>query len=362
MGSSLKTTIDWINCAKFMAILAVLLDHSFGTLYTSERLIWASRYSVSLFIIISGFLSYRSNRKHKFSYYETVIHSLKNIVLTYIIAVLIYQIVIYKSFDLVVFINSLIRFNLSGPFYYVLIYINLMLINKLLYNLISFNSKMAIVKDTIIGYFIILVAYITTNYSNVLNVYGGGELFGGTFLFLYYLGMMFEKYKIFEKTNLVKCLVSMNIGGTFYICCWNFACNNGLALDGLIKNFGGFNPPGITLMILSISMIFFCYGAFNLLDRIKQLSFVVRFLSWLGSHTLYIFLFHALWLIYFLRPYVVISNVYIKFIVYFVVMIAGSMFIEYVINCICKIYRNVYKSQIIQIRTNNSGRDCEFIN
>ena len=26
MGSSLKTTIDWINCAKFMAILAEMAD------------------------------------------------------------------------------------------------------------------------------------------------------------------------------------------------------------------------------------------------------------------------------------------------------------------------------------------------
>ena len=321
-----------------MAILAVLLDHSFGILYTNSDYQLGSGYSVSLFILISGLLTYHSIRRHNYSYCKTVQHSLKKIVIAYLIATLIYQVWAYKGFDLVRYVNGLIAFNASGPFYYVLLYIHLMLISKIIYSLIAFKTPAGLIKDVTVGYCIIAISYITTNYTNVLNVYGGGgKLLGGTFLFLFYLGMMFEKYKVFEKITLVKCLISVSMGVSVFLGGWIFGCNDRFKIDNLI-HFGAANPPGITLMSLSFGMIFFCFGAFNVLNRLKFLTYIVRFVSWLGSHTLYIFLFHRFWLDYILCPYIVISDPCIRFIVYFAVMIVGSIIFEFAVSYIAQIY------------------------
>lgn len=56
----MKQEIKWINCAKAIAIFAVLIDHTNGILYTNANIAMASYYSVSLFILISGMLSYIS--------------------------------------------------------------------------------------------------------------------------------------------------------------------------------------------------------------------------------------------------------------------------------------------------------------
>ena len=341
--------IPWINCAKFMAICGVMVDHTAGILYTTQNIQWASFYSVSLFILISGLLTYRSIQHHNYSYGKTVLHSLKKIVIAYLIATFIYQVWAYKGFDFVRYLQGLIAFNVSGPFYYVLLYIHLMLISKILYSFIAFRTRAVFIKDLTVGYCVIAISYIATNYSNVLNVYGGGgKLIGGTYLFLFYLGMMFAKYKVFEKITTVKCLVSTVIGGTVYFGCWSFALRNGLNVDNQL-HFGAFNPPGITFMTLSLGMIFMCYGVFSLTSRVKILSSATGFVSRLGSHTLYIFLFHRFWLDYILRPYVAISDEYLRALVYYGVMTGGSILIESAAGTITKIYCH------IEEKTENHG-------
>lgn len=56
----MKQEIKWINCAKAVAVFAVLIDHTNGILYTNANIAMASYYSVSLFILISGMLSFTS--------------------------------------------------------------------------------------------------------------------------------------------------------------------------------------------------------------------------------------------------------------------------------------------------------------
>ena len=315
-----------------------MVNHTYGVLFTDERFMWGSCYCVSLFILISGMLSYRSNLRHHYSYSKTVIHSLKKIVVAYIFATLIYDIFTYKIFDFTTFINNLILFNASGPLYYVLLYINLMLVSKILYNFVAFKTRIFVIKDITIGYCVVAIAYITTNYSNVLNIFGGGgKLLGGTYLFLFYLGMIFEKYKILNRVTVVRSTATMVIGGIAFLICWHFACQDRLNTDNSM-HFGGFNPPGVTFMALALCMLLFCYGAFNLINQVKLLAWINKFISWLGSHTLYIFLFHRLWLDYLLRPYVTISNPYIEYITYYGVMIAGSMLIEFIFTLAVRVY------------------------
>ncbi len=106
----------------------------------------------------------------------------------YCIATFIYGICFDGSFDLLIYVNRLVRFNASGPFYFVLLYIELMLIFWPLYKLFSMcdDTVNGFIKEAVIWCIVVLAAVITTNYTNILDVYGGGgKLFGGTYLILF---------------------------------------------------------------------------------------------------------------------------------------------------------------------------------
>lgn len=55
--------VYWIDFAKFLAILAVMVDHTYGVLYHNQKVAFASYYSVSLFIILMGITSYWSSNR-----------------------------------------------------------------------------------------------------------------------------------------------------------------------------------------------------------------------------------------------------------------------------------------------------------
>lgn len=59
-----KSQIAWLNGAKFVAILAVMVDHTNGVLYSNWSIAYASYFSVSLFIILAGMTSYFSGLHH----------------------------------------------------------------------------------------------------------------------------------------------------------------------------------------------------------------------------------------------------------------------------------------------------------
>ncbi len=49
MPKTEKKSVVWIDCAKFLAILAVLIDHGKGILYEGETIQYISFFSVSVF-------------------------------------------------------------------------------------------------------------------------------------------------------------------------------------------------------------------------------------------------------------------------------------------------------------------------
>lgn len=50
----------WINISKAVAIMAVMIDHIHGILYDSYNVLYASFFSVSLFVLLMGVTSYWS--------------------------------------------------------------------------------------------------------------------------------------------------------------------------------------------------------------------------------------------------------------------------------------------------------------
>ena len=128
MGLGKKQQIGWINCAKFFAILAVVIDHVKGILYEDEAVQYIFFYSVTVFLFLAGMTAYYSlqNRKPEESPGRWVVRRIGRILVPYLAAVAVYQYVRTGfQLNLGAFVLWAVNFNLEGQFYYVLIYIQL---------------------------------------------------------------------------------------------------------------------------------------------------------------------------------------------------------------------------------------------
>ncbi len=99
----------------------------------------------------------------------------------------------------------------------------------------------------------------------------------------------------------------------------------------------GFNPPSISILILAVIVLCFAFGIFTLLERYKYTAVISNMVAWIGKHTLYIFLYHMLLLIFVLERHT-FENINIKRIVYLSAMIFVPIFIKYIIFFVKKFY------------------------
>lgn len=355
-----KQEITWINGAKFVSILAVMVDHTYRILYENYDIAYASYFSVSLFIILSGMTSYLSNLHHIENVLRGGVHSCRKIVSAYCIAVAVCMITMTHGFDFSEYISYLVNFNINLPHYFVLLYIQLMIVNGFLFNLLQKCPK------SIKGYFyemlitvcIIALSVWTTNHTNILNVYGGGgKLFGGPYLVLYYFGMLVMRHGWLENTTFVKGIISLSVSGILWFIVWRYTCANGLKLDAYVPFGSGYFPgiPGITEMTFALCMLFITFGMFTLLEQIKCIKKVILFVCEIGRHSLYIFLYHVLILHYFLLKYMPslpAKNIWLARVVFFTAMIAGTIFIEMVVGCIQKSVKWVLDRKTGEIYSN----------
>ena len=88
-----KERTKWVDVAKFMAIIAVMIDHTNGLLYTNQHVAYFSYYSVSLFIVVMGMTTMWSYRKGG-NLFQKVRKKCLGIIRPYIIATIIYGIFI----------------------------------------------------------------------------------------------------------------------------------------------------------------------------------------------------------------------------------------------------------------------------
>lgn len=152
---------------------------------------------------------------------------------------------------------------------------------------------------------------------------------GGTYLILFYVGMILSKYNIFGKISMKKSILCTGVFGTLWVAWNSYSINNWLVIDDKLPWGLGINPPGITLMLSALFMLFFCYGVFTLLERQKYTGMITSVLGLIGRNTLYIFLYHRFYLDFILSRHMPINNIMIRWVVYIFVMIFGSIMIEY---------------------------------
>lgn len=292
---------NWINCMKFIAIFAVLVDHTNLILYTNQYIAKLSYCSVSVFIIMSGITSAKSiSKKCDLSYLDKIKKPFLNLLISYCVATSVYQLIEDGKWDLLVCINHIIKFDMSAPFYFVLFYMQLIVIGPLLYNLIKKISEHHR-KILLSGLLLIVIAILSAlliNYTYILPVHGGGcYLFGGTYLFQFALGMMLEEQDILQKLGdrgavckAVFCVIGVM---------WTFLyVTERLPFDYWFEKFfgSGINPPSINVTIYACFIIGITYMLIKKLEKSSNLivSKGIHIVSSLGNSTLYIFLYHLI--------------------------------------------------------------------
>lgn len=330
-----KQPILWLNCAKLVAIFAVMTDHTNGILYTNPGVAWASYFAVSLFIIISGITSYMSNSHSTLGWGKAYLRSVKKIFVAYLIASAICLMIKTHRFDLISYLNCLVHFNASLPLYYVFLYLQLMLVSRLLFEILQYcpRNKKGYIQEIILFMFIIGISIVTTNYTQILDIYGGGgKVLGGTYLILFYFGMLIARHEWLAKETNKKSVLIWLMSSVCWLLWWKNLGNSRNLIDSKVPFGYGFNPPSITFMVFAIFTLFAVYGFCKILEKKDSTKKLVEIGSWLGTHTLYIFMYHMIILYFFIMPYLNIENVWLKRGVYWGLMILIPIILEYTVK------------------------------
>lgn len=294
-----NTRVTWIDAAKFTAILAVIVDHGHSAgLYQNISYKYLSLFSVPLFILLMGMNAFWSCRRQTFR----ISKKLRDILRPYLMAVFLYKLYDKKgSFDLEFYLHELINVTRTSHFYFVLLYIQLILIAPLLFRLLNTaeGKKDSHLREILSVTAAAVFSVWTTNSTNIFSAYaGGGKLFGGTFLVLFILGMLFAKYHGSIRLKEAQAAVLFALSLALTVGCAVFIVRDQYHFDASLPFGAVTNPPGIILSLYSILImltVFFC-GQILSFHPSGPVTAVFRFISGLGRHTYYIYLYHCLFL------------------------------------------------------------------
>lgn len=334
-----KQRIRWIDCAKTVAIIAVLVDHNSGLLYQNNNIKIISYFSVSLFILLAGITAFdttkvvRGGGRHK--YWQ----GLSRILLHYAIATFILQVWYTHFFDLQTYISHLLHFSIQAPFYFLLFFLQLKLISPFLVMWCQFCNKQSLSWLWHIASVLFLCWFssVLIRYTFMLPVGGGGNfLFGGTYLLLYYIGILLSAFGVFgvlRKRFVLILFISISFS---IIWCWLYI-QNIVNFDALLADYYGIgkNPPSVRLLVLSITVLFICYSVFGLLEdsAVKINQEIVDAMAFIGRYTLYIFMYHLMVrdVILTFLP-VVQTNIWLMRFAIFIPMLVAPALVVWLIN------------------------------
>lgn len=293
--------ISYINFLKGFAILGVIADHTVGYLYANPKIQALSFYSVSLFILLSGITSFMSMDKRNITNYNFgyLKKRLRKLLFPYIFATFFYVIYSQKFFDLSIFLKTVIGFNATGPFYFILFFLQLIIISPIIFNIINWTNKQKY-KNLLIIFLIVAIifmSYICTKCTFVIDVYGGGKyVFGGSYLILYLIGMIFANLKIKFKTFKIAIIWWLISFFALIMFLYNYLFNTKIIqFVNNILPIWTFNPPGITFMIYSILIFIFFFNLYSLIEFINTKCLIIfRPIEICGQYSMSIFLYHML--------------------------------------------------------------------
>ncbi|MFX3632167.1 MAG: acyltransferase [Candidatus Pristimantibacillus sp.] len=277
--------LRWIDFLKGVAILAVVLDHLHGIIYNNTQIHLLTQYSVTLFILLAGVTSGISNSNNTLKYSPYIIRKLRSIFIPYMLATVIYHIVANSyHFNFELFKQQLIMFNASGPFYFVLFYMQLVIVSPFLYKLFA---NRAIYQQGILLIVFYFISKYLTHYTAIEGYYGGaGKLLGGSYLFVFCFGIVvYLNLHLLDRVKKVWLWIGLLLSVGIYLLYINI---------GWLEK-GWFNPPTKYTFMFALIVALIGWFAFHLVHTtwISKILFVVELL---GKYSLYVFLYHSLFI------------------------------------------------------------------
>lgn len=282
-----KEHFKFIDIAKAIAIFAVILDHNLGIIYASKNFQLHTVYSVTLFIFLAGITASISMSNQTKLDKKYIIKRESSILIPYTFATLFST--IYMSgwrLDVSIFFNKLLTFSALPPLYFVAFYIQLVLISTILYKIIKKCEK-NLLYEAMVLVLIYPISWLLTYRTFIPNLYGGGgSILGGSYLFVYVLGMIFQRHMGDLKKRFINIIgIAIGIFGIVF-----------LEVTHLITRIFA-NPPNKFTIIYALSIFLLIFGVSNLFKiKNKILLKIIDVIAFIGKNSLYIFLYHWVFL------------------------------------------------------------------
>lgn len=277
---------EWINFLKTLAMIAVIINHTHGIIYSNVLISSYSIFSVSMFVLIGGITAGVSLSRKSEVNFNYIKRRVTGILIPYFFASIVYC--LYQSrgyLNITVLINHLVHFTASPPMYYIAFYIQLILVSTLLYKLIKkrYNSILIIF---ILGIIYFISVYFTKYTVSETMVLAARNLFGGTFLFVFALGIFFYMWmdKLAAKKYSILILIICLLGISFFV-----------YKKYILISWA--NPPVNTTIVYTLLIFGIVFGFFNIFpNRNKYIGIFLNVFTYIGKNSLYVFLYHMLFI------------------------------------------------------------------
>lgn len=288
----------WIDFAKGVAMIAVVVDHSVGIVYTTPWLHTLSFFSVTLFILVAGYNAFLSMERRALRAYSWnyVARRVWGLFLPYMVATAVTLIWQDRFFDLSTFLRTVLTFSAQGPFYFVLVFLQLLVAAPVLYLAIKRIQKSGYGALWTVFFLaaLYLLSYVFVRFTFILPVHGGGKyLFGGSYLFVFALGLVLGTLRAApQKRRRLPLFLGLGAALVLYVIFVYLSPAVSGALDSFLPEMS-FNPPGLTLILYAVLIFAVIWAAYLVLEKTKAARVLVP-VEWCGRYSLEIFFYHLI--------------------------------------------------------------------
>lgn len=290
------TRVDWIDHLKGLAIIGVVTNHLYGISFNSVTFRNLTGFSVPLFILLAGYTSAISiSRGKKYSVFLK--SRFKNILIPYFLVSIFYQLTNSQHpTSIKLLLVNLSTFSANPVLYFVFFYLQLILVGPIIFTVLNKSNSFKKIFWLVLIFLLSLSINRYFNFNSLLlpqdktigGVYingyilGANKLLGGSYLFLFSLGIYSKLEeitgKILARRKLFFALGLLTIISIFITKqqeMWS-------------------NPPNIWLIFYSISMFVITVILVSL--KINCIGIFSKYLKMCGQYSLYIFLLHQAFL------------------------------------------------------------------
>ncbi len=343
---------DWIDIAKTAGILGVVLQHAKGWAYGSDYIYRCLLFAVGLFVMLGGYnIADSYIRRGRVS----VLKRLLNILVPYLAATLVYCIYSGEISDAGAVASHIIHFDAMAPLYYVAVYSQLMIITPVLIALMiwcdtgslrvgeqaddpAMSSKACmkpavVIRSACVWLLILAVCYATTNYTCFPGIIiGGGNLFAGPWLMFWFGGIYMRYHRpVFKKRRTALAVFTVD---SCLLLLWHYLFVVQYLNEGMAAIFGSDQVPVTWPHAAEVLLLFVWFYTASVIWSSGRITHIC---GMLGRHSLYIFLFHVLFLeIYVTHFFMYMLNRVgrLNTVIFIILIIACPIAIEYIVKAI----------------------------